>query len=281
MRIAIALLALALASTACKKKETKPAETVGSGSTMVGSDQGSGSAMAGSDMGSGSAMAGSDMGSGSAMAGSGSAMAGSGSGAGTDAMAKKAGMCPSTVLGATTRAEIKGKSVVLIISADEPNATKAVQTRAKALLKEKADKKTGAEHDQKGTHGGAQGICPVYVPEGATATYKVLDAKLGDGAMITITPKDKPDDLKKEIDARITKAADWVKANIKPGDKGNQGGVGGLKNNEGGNHAGQGDGKGIERKKAGSGSGGGAGTGGGGGKGTGGGSGAGSGSAKK
>jgi hypothetical protein len=273
MRIAIALLALALASSACKKKETKPAETTGSGSAMVGSDMGSGSA--GSDM-AGSAGSGSDM------AGSGSAMAGSDAAgsAGDATMSKKAGMCPSTVLGSTTRAEVKGKAVVVIVSADDKDAIKAVQARAQALLKEKADKATGAGHDQKGTHGGASGLCPVYVPAGATAAYKVLDAKLGDGAMITITPKDKPEDLKKEIDARIAKAAEWVKANIKPGDKGNQGGVGGLKNNEGGNHAGQGDGKGIERKKAGSGaaagSGGGKGTGGGGGKGTGGGSGAGS-----
>jgi hypothetical protein len=268
MRIAMALLALALATTGCKKKETKPADNAGSGSAMVGSDMGSGSAGSGSDMGSGSAMAGSDQ-------GSGSAMAGSDQGSGADTMAKKAGMCPSTVLGATTRAEIKGKAVAVIISADDKDAIAAVQTRAQALLKEKADKATGTGHDQKGTHGGAQGICPVYVPEGATAKYSKLDAKLGDGAMILITPKDKPEDLKTEIDARITKAADWVKANIKPGDKGNLGGVGGLKNNEGGNHSGQGDGKGIERKKAG---GGGSGTGGGGGKGTGSGTGGGGGS---
>src|SRR5690242_10018879 len=90
MRIAMAFLALALATTGCKKKETKPADNAGSGSAMAGS----GSAMAGSgsDMGSGSAMAGS----GSDM-GSGSAMAGSGAGSDEPAMAKKTGNCPSTV----------------------------------------------------------------------------------------------------------------------------------------------------------------------------------------
>ena len=71
MRIAITLLAAALALGAgCKKKEDTAASQ-GSGSAMMGSGsaEGSGSAM----MGSGSAMAGS----GSAMAGSGSAAAGS------------------------------------------------------------------------------------------------------------------------------------------------------------------------------------------------------------
>src|SRR5215470_5037913 len=56
----------------------------------------------GSDMGSGSA--GSDSGS-----GSGSGMAGSGSGAESTNMAHQAGNCPSTVLGATTTAALKGK----------------------------------------------------------------------------------------------------------------------------------------------------------------------------
>jgi hypothetical protein len=268
MRTAIAFLALALA-TGCKKKETKPADTTGSGSAMVGS---------GSDMGSGSAMAGSDQGSGSAIAGSGSDM-GAGSGSAEQQMAKKAGNCPSTVLGATTKAEVKGKTVVVTISADDADAMKAIQTRSKELLEEKADKVHGGGHDQKGTHGGGAGLCPVYVPEGATATYKILDAKLGKGAMITITPKDKPEDLKKEIDARIAKADEWVKTNIKPGDKGNQGGVGGGKGDHGANHSGEGDSKGAERKGSGAGGGtdkgggGGKGTGGGGSKGTGGGSG--------
>lgn len=257
MRIAMALLALALATTGCKKKENKPADTTGSGSAMVGSDTGS---AAGSDTGSaGSAMAGSD---------TGSAAEGSAAGSGdANAMSKKAGNCPSTVLGATTKADLKGKDVVLTITSDDKEAVASIQRRTEELLAEKKDAgSAGGGHDQKGTHGGGAGICPVHIPEGATAKSK----KEKNGVSITITPKDKPDALKSEIDARIVKAADFVKTNIQPGDKGNQGGVGGGKGEHGGNHSGEGDSKGAERKKAG-GSGAGADTGGGGGKGTGGG----------
>jgi hypothetical protein len=254
MRIAMTLLALALSVSACKKKEAAP-----TGNT-TGSAAGSGSAMAGSDMGSGSAaMAGSDTGSGSAMAGSGSGDA--------TTMANKAGNCPSTVFGSTTKAELKGKDVVVTITSDDKDAIASIQRRAEELLAEKKDNAAaGGGHDGKGTHGGASGICPVYVPEGATAAVK-KDAK---GATVTITAKEKPEDLKKEIDDRIAKSAEWTKANVKEGDKGTQGGVGGGKGEHGGNHSGDGDGKGVEHKGSG-GSGGGAGTGGGGGKGTGGG----------
>jgi len=273
MRIAMALLALALATTGCKKKENKPADNAGAGSAMVGS---------GSDMGSGSAMAGSgsDMGSGSAMAGSGSdTAAGSGAGSGSGdatSMTKKAGNCPSTVLGATTKAELKGKDVIVTITSTDKDAIAAIQKRTDELLTEKKDGagSSSGGHDQKGTHGGGSGICPVHVPDGATTKVK----KEKNGVAVTITAKDKPDELKKDIDERITKADQWVKDNIKPGDKANQGGVGGGKGEHGANHSGEGDAKGVERKK-GDGSGGGKGTGGGGGKGTGGGGG--SGSAKK
>lgn len=265
MRIAMTLLALGLSMTACKKKETKPTGDMGSGSAMAGSDMGSGSAMAGSDVGSGSAMAGSDTGSGSAMAGSGDA----------PSMTKKAGNCPSTVFGSTTKSDTKGKDVVVTITSTDKDAIVAIQKRTTELLAEKKDNATGGGHDQKGTHGGGTGICPVYLPEGATA--KAKNDKTG--VIVTITPKDKPEDLKKEVDARITKADEWVKANIKPGDKANQGGVGGGKGAHGANHSGEGDAKGKERKAGeGKGKGGGEGTGGGGGKGTGGGSGSGKGS---
>ena len=261
MRIAMTLLALALATGACKKKETTanntpPTTGSATGSAMAGSDQGS-AAMAGSDSGS-------------------AAMAGSGAGSAADTtMAKHAGNCPSTVLGSTTKAEIKGKDVVVSIMSDDKDAVVAIQTRTDEMIKMRGEKKgSGADasgHDQKGTHGGMMGICPVHIPDGATAKAK-HDAK---GVTVTITPKDKPEDLKTEIDARITKAADWVKANIKDGDKLNMGGVGGGSAKDGMNHSGQGDGKGAERKSSGSGGGdgggGGAGTGGGGGKGKGGG----------
>lgn len=259
MRIAMTLLALALSVSACKKKEAKPT------GDMTGS-AGS-AAMAGSDTGSGSAaMAGSDTGSGSA------AMAGSGSGDATT-MAKKAGNCPSTVFGSMTKAEMKGKDVVVTITSDDKDAIASIQRRAEELVAEKKDNAAaGGGHDSKGAHGGASGICPVYVPEGATAAV-TKDAK---GAVVTITAKDKPEDLKKEIDDRVTKSAEWMKANVKEGDKGTQGGVGGGKGEHGGNHSGEGDSKGVEHKGSGKGGGGGEGTGGGGGKGTGGGGGSGS-----
>ena len=265
MRTLKTLLALSLAIAACGKKaeETKP--TTGSGSATAGS----GSAMAGS----GSAMAGSgsDMGSGSAaMAGSGAGSAGSGAGSGdAAAMAHHAGNCPSTVLGSTTKADVKGKDIVVTITSDDKDAIGAIQRRTDEMLKARLGKKTpGEAHDQRGTHGGKIGLCPLHIPEGATAKAK-HDKK---GVTVTITPKDKPDELKKEIDDRITKSADWVKANIKPADKGDQGGVGGGKGDHGSNHSGEGDSKGKDRK-GGNGKGTGGGTGGGGGKGSGGGSG--------
>ncbi len=256
MRTAMTLLALSLtlSVTACKKKKA-PDTAAGSGSAMMGSDMaGSGSAMTGSDRGS-----------------AGSAAMGSAAGS-TEPMSKKAGNCPSTVFGSTTKSAIQGKDVVLTITSADKDAIASIQRRTEELLKEKADGAAGGvTHDQKGSHGGGMGICPVFFGEGGTATAK-NDAK---GVTITISPKDKADDLKKQIDERITKAAEFVKTNIKQGDAGNSGGVGGGKGEHGGNHSGAGDSKGKERT---GGTGGGAGTGGGSSTGTGGG--AGSGSAK-
>lgn len=209
---------------------------------------------------------------GSAAAGSGSdaGSAAMGSGAGSDpaaaeAMAHRAGMCPSTVFGATTTSATKGKAVVVTVESTDKDAIAAIQKRADKLVAEKKAAPSGSAHDKKGTHGGGQGLCPVYVPEGAKATAK-HEPK---GVVVTITPKDKADELAKEVDGRIAKAADWVKANVKPGDQENQGGVGGGNGDDGSNHSGKGDGKGHDRKK---GAGGGKGTGGGGGTGDGGGS---------
>ena len=213
----------------------------------------------GSDAGSAAAGSGSAAGSAAMAAGSGSDVAA------VEAMAHRAGMCPSTVLGATTKAQTKGKAVVVTIESTDKDAIAAIKKRTDKLLAEKKGSATGGAHDQKGTHGGGQGLCPVYVPDGAKATAK-HEAK---GVIVTITPKDKPDELATEIAGRITKAADWVAANVKQGDQGNQGGVGGGKNDDGSNHSGKGDGKGKERKN-----------GHGGGKGTGGGSGTGDGSGK-
>lgn len=251
----VAALCLALAP-ACKKKDKAPPNTGSAGSAQtMGSDTGSNMAGSGSDMaGSGSAaMAGSDSGSGSA--------------AGDVAMQHAAGNCPSTVLGSETKAEVKGKDVVLTITSNDKDAVATIQKRADSLLEDKkAGGTSGTVHDQKGTHGGGMGLCPVYWTEGGTATAK-HDAK---GVTITITPKEKPEELKTVIDGRIEKANAWVQEHIKPGDDGNMGGVGGGGGEHGGTHAGSGDGKGKERK-GGDGGGGGDGTGGGGGKGTGGG----------
>src|SRR4051812_33038893 len=129
MRIAMTLLTVALAAAGCtKKSDDHAAGPAGSGSAAMnaGPANGSGSAAmaAGPANGSGSGA----MGSGSAAAGSdtGSAAAGSaaGSGAGDDAvtMAHHAGNCPSTVLGATTKAAIKGDDVVVTITSTDKDA---------------------------------------------------------------------------------------------------------------------------------------------------------------
>jgi hypothetical protein len=234
----IAVLLFAVAVFGCKKHEASSTGTGSSGGT------GSGSAMASGSAGSDSASA-------------------------NPALPHRAGNCPSTVARSTTTAAIQGSDVVVTITSDDPDAIAAVQKRADELVAGRTEHHadTATQHQQNGEHGGAIGMCPIYVPEGATATAK----RLANGAAVTITAKD-PAALKTEVDARIQRAADWVKASIPAGDKGTQGGLGGGKNNEGMNHSGKGDGKGIERKH-GDGHGGGAGTGGGGGGGTGGGSG--------
>jgi hypothetical protein len=169
------------------------------------------------------------------------------------------------VLGAKTTQAVKGKAVVVTVESGDKDAIAAIQKRTdKLLVEKKAGPASGTLHDQKGAYGGAKGLCPVYVPEGARATGK-HEAK---GVVVTITPKDKPDELAREIDTRIARTSDWVKTNVKDGDKGNQGGVGGGTGEDGSNHSGKGDGKGQERRKGG---GGGKGKGGGGGKGKGGG----------
>jgi hypothetical protein len=267
-------------SIACKRQGSDGAGSgtappVAAGSAATGSAAAGGSAAPGS-AGSDSAAAGGSAAAGSA-APAGAVAGGSAAGSDTgsaamaagsataEVMAHRAGMCPSTVLGAKTMQAVKGKAVVVTIESRDKDAIAAIQKRTDKLLAEKkAGPPSGTVHDQKGTYGGSKGLCPVYVPEGASAKGK-HEAK---GVVVMITPKDKPDELAKEIDGRIARAADWVKVNVKEADKGNQGGVGGGTGEDGSNHSGKGDGKGHERKK---GAGGGKGTGGGGGKGTGGG----------
>lgn len=185
----------------------------------------------------------------SATAGTGSDAApspvdGGAGGAGDGAMTHQAGNCPSTVLGATTTAAVKAKSVVVTVRSKDKDAIAAIQKRAEEMLKARLDAKVSEGHDRKGTHGGKSGICPIVLPEGAKAIAKNDKA----GVVVTITPTDKVDDLKRDIDQRIAKAAEWVTANIKSGDQGNTGGVGGGEGKDGSNHSGKGDGKGRERK---------------------------------
>jgi hypothetical protein len=179
----------------------------------------------------------------------------------------RAGNCPSTVSRATTTATIEGNNVLVTITSDDPDAIAAVQKRTDELLAGRMEHhaETGTQHEQNGEHGGAMGLCPVYVPEGATATAQ----HVANGVVVSIAGQN-PASLKTEIDGRIQRVADWVKANIPSGVKGTEGGLGGGKNNEGMNRSGKGDGKGMERRH-GDGQGSGAGTGGGGGHGTGGG----------
>ena len=243
-KIFLVALAIGVGAAACKKQEKDPSSTgSGSSSSMMGSGS---AAAAGSGSGSGSDM-------GAAAAGSGSD---TGAAAATEPeMVKKAGNCPSTVFGAITKAEVKGKDVVLTITSENKDAVAAIQKRTELLLKDKHGSTAGAAHDAKGTHGGGIGLCPVFYGEGGTAKSK-KDAK---GVTIVITPKkEKPEDLKAKIDDRISKTSEWVGKNIKPGDQGNTGGVGGGKGLHGSRHQGAGDSKGKERK-----GGGGAGTGGG------------------
>jgi hypothetical protein len=225
-------MALALACMACNKKQ--PADTAGSAGSAIGSpDPGSNTTVD------------------AAPAIDAPAVDAAGSGSGGDApMANRGGNCPSLVLGATTTAAIKGKAVVLTISATDKDAIAAMQKRSDEisphwlpLQEDKEAKAGGPVHDRQGTRGGTQGICPVYWERGGKANIK----KVPKGLIITITPKDKPEDLKAIIDGRIAKAAEWVKANIKAGDRGNMGGVGGGTGEHGSTHSGSGDGKGKTR----------------------------------
>lgn len=272
MRTFVILLTVLGLAAGCGSKK----ENAGGGGS-AGSSAGSGSAApvvadaAVADVGSGSAT---ETGS-----GSGSAAPDSGSGSATEQAppaagggANRAGNCPSTVAGSTTTATLEKDVIIVKVTSTDKESTDAIRKRTEELLKEKVDRtgQSGTGHDQKGTHGGALGICPVYVPGGATATSATIDG----GSEVRITVKEgKIEDLKKIVDERIPKAAEWVKAQVKEG-PGGAGGTGGGAGEHGSNHSGDGDGKGKDGGSGGGdGKGGGAGTGGGGGKGTGGGSG--------
>jgi len=73
------------------------------------------------------------------------ASAGSGASApAAEAMSHRAGMCPSTVLGATTKAAVKGKAVVLTIESSDRDAIASIRKRTDELLAEKRDAPSGS-----------------------------------------------------------------------------------------------------------------------------------------
>jgi len=248
MRTAISFLfMISIAATGCKKKEADkaPEPPVGSAATAAGSADAAPAAGSATD----------------------AAVAVAADAAVDGAkMSKRGGNCPSMVAGVTTTASADATAVTVTVTAGDADAIASVQKRAEELLAEKADPAAGGEHNQKGTYGGAMGLCPVGT-NGATAKME----KTAKGVTIVLTPAAGTTvaDLKAKVDERIKAAAEFVAANIKPAtaDEGNGGAVGGGKGDHGSNHSGEGNGKG----KKGDGKGGGKGTGGGSGAGTGGG----------
>src|SRR5580698_8629135 len=212
------LVVTCLVLPACKKdkpQEPPPVTTTGSAATDLGS-----STAVAVDTGSGS---------GSAIvetAGSGQ-LQDVGSAVDPTAMSHHAQHCPSMVRGAITSAKLEGKSVVVTVtSSDQAIATK-IQTRADELLKDKAVAKLAGDqptagHAQNGTHGGGIGICPVHVPEGATAKSTTI----ANGIAVKITPRSGAAELAKDIEQRIARASDWMKTNGDGGGGGNGNGNG-------------------------------------------------------
>ena len=243
MRLTMTSLAVALlVLPACKKTKSEPPPPVVAdhgasdrGASMTAAGSGSGSSMA---VETGSAAAGSDV----TTVGSGQLTDMSGSNVDPTAMSHRAGNCPSTVPNSTTKVELRGKSVIVTVTSDDASAITAIKTRADELLRDKAVAKLAGDaptpaHDQKGTHGGGIGICPVYVPEGATAKSSVI----ANGVAVAITPKSGADELEKDIEGRIVRATEWLKANGGGGGgtgggggKGTGGGKGGGGKNKGG-----------------------------------------------
>ncbi|HEX4453658.1 MAG TPA: hypothetical protein VH143_22465 [Kofleriaceae bacterium] len=219
----------------CKKDEPAPAPNP----PANGSGSGSSAMVA---IGSGSA----DVGSGSGSAAVAVETAGSGElqdvGSAVDptAMSHHAQHCPSMVRGAVTTAKLDGKSVVVTITSDDQKAASKIQTRADKLLADKATAKLAGDlptpaHAQNGTHGGGIGICPVHVPEGATAKRTTI----ANGVSVKITPKSGVEALEKDVEARIARAADWLKANpMGDGDGDGDGGGNGGGNGSGNAHHG-------------------------------------------
>jgi hypothetical protein len=236
--LSIVLFAAVCSLAACKKKAT---EGTGSGTaTATGSEVATGSGTA-TASGSGSAT-GSDMASGS----------GAATGSGTaEAMANRAGNCPSAVVGATTAIvddkDNAGK-LVLSITAKDADATGTIRKRVAHLVEVQGAPDTEVKHTGDGTGGASMGKCPVVTSKDAKITASDVDG----GSKVVIEPSGALtfDALKADVENRIKTLGDYTAEAIKPGDKsGGGGGVGGGKGDHGGNHSGEGDGKGKDRPK--------------------------------
>lgn len=216
MRTALVLMLISLTAAACKKKASDPAPE------PAGSGEASGSAVATPEP------------------------APVAPPPATDKMSKRGGNCPSMVVGSTTVAAADAAAVTLTISATDADAIASIQRRTSELLEDKAPA-AGSAHDQKGSYGGSMGLCPV-VTVGATAKMTKMDT----GVTVVLTPAadSTVDKLKATVEERIKQSADYVAANIKPGqDAGNGAALGGGKGDHGSNHSGKGDGKGKESGK--------------------------------
>ncbi|HVK76329.1 MAG TPA: hypothetical protein VM734_23550 [Kofleriaceae bacterium] len=225
----------ALTFTACKKKE----QAAGGGTgTAAGTAAGTGTA-------------------GGTGTGAGTATTPPPAPAGELTGENKAGNCPSAVVGAETKVvddkDQPGK-VVLTITATESAASETIRRRIAHLLEVQGAPDAEIKHTGEGTGGAQMGMCPVIT----TKDTKITASDIEGGTKVVIEPTggQTPEDLRKEVEQRITKTQEWLKGNLKGTDaSGGGGGTGGGKGEHGGNHSGDGDGKGKEEKAGGAGTG--------------------------
>ena len=260
-RLTIAVTVAVLALAACGKKKDDNKTTAGSGTTTTGAGSGS---TAGGTMGSMGSGAGTAT-TGTTGAGAGTATTGTvGSGAGSAAVDlqgdNKAGNCPSAVIGATTvivdDPAAAGK-LVLSITAKNDAATTTIRKRVAHLVEVQGAPDVQVKHTGEGQGGGGAGMCPVLT----TKDVKLAAADIEGGSKVTLEPQNGAalDAIRKDVEVRVTKTAEWAQSNIQgTATSGGGGGIGGGKGDDGSNHSGKGDGKGK-----GDGTGGGTGTGGG------------------
>ncbi len=164
-----------------------------------------------------------------------------------EAMAKRAGNCPSTVADSKTElteATPEGR-ITLAISSDDAKAVATIRSRTKHLVEVQDATDAKIEHTGAGTGGGGIGLCPV-VTQGTKVSFTEGDK----GVTVTLEPSS-PEvgaKLKAEVEARIAKSADWLAKNVKDAadPKGTIGGTGGGTGKHGANRSGKGDGSGVD-----------------------------------